>query len=157
MFDLQQYKDNVAIVTDRNESLTYNELLEEVECFASAFTQKGLVFTLCENLLGSFVGYVACMNKHIPQVLLDGSKDLELVQRLIAVYQPEYLWMPTKRIEETGGETIYQYQEYSLQKMSYEIPIANKEINSDIILCLTTSGSTGSPKLVQSVGEKPRE
>lgn len=149
MFDLQQYKDNVAIVTDRNESLTYNELLEEVERFASAFTRKGLVFTLCENLLGSFVGYVACMNKHIPQVLLDGSKDLELVQRLIAVYQPEYLWMPTKRIEETGGETIYQYQEYSLQKMSYEIPIANKEINPDIILCLTTSGSTGSPKLVR--------
>ena len=86
MFDLQQFKERMSVVSDRGESLTYGQLSEEVERMAAAFPRKGLVFTLCENLLGSFVGYVACMNKHIPQVLLDGSKDLELVQRLIGIY-----------------------------------------------------------------------
>lgn len=149
MFDLNKYKTNTAVITDRNESLTYGQLAEEVEKFVSALPQRGFVFTLCENLLGSFVGYVACMNKNIPQVLLDGSKDLELVQRLIAIYQPEYIWMPTARVSEIGGETIYTYQEYSLQQMAYDESIADKSINSALQLCLTTSGSTGSPKLVR--------
>ena len=149
MFDLLKYKDNLAVVTDRGESLTYGQLGEEVERFAAAFPTKGLIFTLCENLLGSFVGYVACMNRHIPQVLLDGSKDLELVQRLTSIYQPEYVWLPTRRVSEIGGVTIYSHQEYSLQQMSYASPIKFKDINQELLLCLTTSGSTGSPKLVR--------
>ncbi|WP_288531051.1 AMP-binding protein [uncultured Bacteroides sp.] len=149
MFDLLKYRDNTAVITDLGESLTYLELSEEVEKFVSVLTQKVLVFTLCENLLGAFVGYVACMNNNIPQVLLDGSKDLELVQRLIAIYQPEYIWMPTARVNEIGGKTIYQYQKYSLQTMTYIEPLVNKVINSELQLCLTTSGSTGSPKLVR--------
>lgn len=149
MFDLHTYKDNIAVVTDRGEQLTYGQLAEEVENFYSAIPTKGFVFTLCENLLGSFVGYVTCMNKHIPQVLLDGSKDLELVLRLISIYQPEYIWMPTTRIDEIGGKTIYKYHEFSLQQMIYVNPFEKKEISPDLLLCLTTSGSTGSPKLVR--------
>lgn len=149
MFDLRKYTDKIAVRTDRNEVLTYNQLAEEVENFALKLPQKGLVFTLCENLLGAFVGYVTCMNKKVPQVLLDGSKDLELVQQLISIYQPEYVWMPTRRVEEIGGKTIYKYQEYSLQQMSYAHPLIGEEIHSDLLLCLTTSGSTGSPKFVR--------
>lgn len=148
MFDLLKFGDSIVVKTDREESLTYRQLAEEVEKFVLNH-KRGLIFTLCENLLGSFVGYVACMNKNIPQVLLDGSKDLELVQRLIAIYQPEYIWMPTTRVSEIGGETIYQYQEYSLQTMTYSKPLIDKEINPELQLCLTTSGSTGSPKLVR--------
>ena len=57
--------------------------------------------------------------------------------------------MPTARIDEIGGEIIYQYQEYSLKQMTYDNPITEKEINTELLLCLTTSGSTGSPKLVR--------
>jgi acyl-coenzyme A synthetase/AMP-(fatty) acid ligase len=149
MFNFSKYKTNTAVITDRKESLTYGQLAEEVENFVFALPQRVFVFTLCENLLGSFVGYVACMNKNIPQVFLDGSKDLDLVQRLIAIYQPEYIWMPTARVGEIGGDTIYTYQEYSLQQMTYDEPIADKSINPALQLCLTTSGSTGSPKLVR--------
>ena len=49
MFDLQQFNNNVAVITDRGESLTNGQLLEEVERMAAAFPRKGLVFTLCET------------------------------------------------------------------------------------------------------------
>lgn len=149
MFDLHYYEDLIAVITDRNESLTYSELAKEVEKFHASLPEKGLVFTLCKNLLGAFVGYVACMNKNIPQLLLDGSKDLEMVMRLIEIYQPEYVWMPSSRMNEIDGETIYTYQEYSLLKMNYSESVVNKAINQNLLLCLTTSGSTGSPKLVR--------
>lgn len=153
MFDLIKYRNNLAVLTDRGESMSYCQLYEEAGRFASAFTYKGLVFTLCENVLGSFVGYVSCMNKKIPQVLLDGSKDLELVQRLIEIYEPEYIWLPTTRVSEIIGcskrmknpTIIYAYATYSLLSTGYP----PREISSDLLLCLTTSGSTGSPKLVR--------
>jgi Acyl-CoA synthetases (AMP-forming)/AMP-acid ligases II len=149
MFDLLKYKNNTAVITDRNESLTFVQLAEEVEKFVSALPKRGCIFTLCENLLGSFVGYVACMNRRIPQVLLDGSMDLELLKQLFEIYQPEYTWLPTARVQDIGGETIYKYQEYSLQQMLYDEPIGDKRINPELLLCLTTSGSTGSPKFVR--------
>lgn len=151
MFDLLKYKSNTAVLTDRGESLTYGQLADEVEKFAYALSQKGFVFTLCENLLGSFVGYVACINKGMPQALLDGSKNLELVLRLIDIYHPEYLWMPARRVEEIGGKTIYQYGDFSLQQMEYadDSALEQKAISDNLLLCLTTSGSTGSPKLVR--------
>ena len=151
MFDLNRYKDNIAVISDRNEVLSYGQLADEVEKFANNY-RGGLIFTLCENRLGSLVGYVACMNKHIPQVLLDGSKDLELVQKLIGVYKPEYLWLPTERVLEMQSvlssrdvKVIYQAYSYSLVTTGFE----TEEMNSELLLCLTTSGSTGSPKLVR--------
>ena len=151
MFDLNRYKDNIAVISDRNEVLSYGQLADEVEKFANNY-RGGLIFTLCVNRLGSLVGYVACMNKHIPQVLLDGSKDLELVQKLIGVYKPEYLWLPTERVSEMQSvlssrdvKVIYQAYSYSLVTTGFE----TEEMNSELLLCLTTSGSTGSPKLVR--------
>lgn len=149
MFDLLNFKDNMAVVTDRGESLTYFQLQQEVEKFYAHIPAKGFLFCLCENVLPSLVGYVACMNKHVPAVLLDGSKDLELVLRLIETYHPEYIWLPTKRVGEIQGTILYEYKGYSLLKMEFEHDFPEKEIHPNLALCLTTSGSTGSPKLVR--------
>lgn len=149
MFDLEKYSDNVSVITDRGDSLSYSDLNQQVELMHASIPGKGLFFILCENKLGSLVGYVTCINNGIPAVLLDGNKDLELVQNLIGVYRPEYLWMPSSRGNELNGETIYQYQDYSLKQMRYDDNLPCKVISPELSICLTTSGSTGSPKLVR--------
>ena len=149
MFDLNKYSRNTAVITDKGEWLTYNDLIAITDAFAKAVPQKGLLFCLCENRIGSLVGYVACMEHHIPIVLLDGSKDISVLQNLVSIYQPEYIWADNEKVNEIGGETIHKYSSYSLQKMSYEMVVEKPEINSELALCLTTSGSTGSPKLVR--------
>ena len=149
MFNLDKYKLNIAVITDKGERLSYEELAAAAKTFADAIPQKGLLFCLCENRIGSFVGYVACMEHHIPIVLLDGSKDLSVLKNLMEIYQPEYIWAETAKIGEIGGETIYNYASYSLQKMQYEVEVEKPEINPELALCLTTSGSTGSPKFVR--------
>lgn len=150
MFNLDQFKNNTAVITDKGERLSYDELATTANDFANAISQKrGLLFCLCENRIGSLVGYVACMEHHIPIVLLDGSKDISVLQNLMAIYQPEYVWISSDKIESIGGETIYKYATFSLQKMHYEVEIEKPEINPELALCLTTSGSTGSPKFVR--------
>ena len=149
MFDLNKYSNNTAVITDKGEQLTYSELNAEIAKLVEKITDKGLLFCLCENRIGSLVGYVACMEHHIPIVLLDGSKDISVLQNLITIYQPEYVWISNDRVESIGGETIYKYATFSLKKMSYKDKVEKPEINSELALCLTTSGSTGSPKFVR--------
>lgn len=149
MFNLERYKQNTAIITDKGEWLTYSELTAVAKAFANAVSQKGLLFCLCENRIGSLVCYVACMEHHIPIVLLDGGKEISVLQSLMTIYQPEYVWISSDKIESVGGDTVYQYATFSLQKMTYETAVEKPEINSELALCLTTSGSTGSPKFVR--------
>lgn len=149
MFNLEKYKQNIAVITDKGERLNYDELAGVADSFAHAIPQEGLLFCLCENRIGSFVGYVACMEHHIPIVLLDGSKDQSVLQSLMAIYQPEYVWLATDKKDGIGGETIYSYASFSLQKMQYDVEVEKPAINPELALCLTTSGSTGSPKFVR--------
>ena len=149
MFEFTRYTNNNAVISDKSEQLTYGELNAETARFANAITEKGLLFCLCENRIGFLVGYVASMEHHIPIVLLDGSKEILLLQNLISIYQPEYIWIATDKKDSIGGETIYSYASYSLQKMHYEVEVEKPEINPELALCLTTSGSTGSPKFVR--------
>ena len=139
MFDLNKFENNTAVITDCGEQLTYAELASVANEFAAAVPQKGLLFCLCENHIGSLVGYVACMEHHIPIVLLDGSKDISVLQNLMTIYQPEYIWISTDKIESIGGETIFKYATFSLQKMQYKVEIEKPEINPELALCLTTS------------------
>lgn len=149
MFDLIKYKENTAVITDRGERLSYSELNEKTTRFAEAGKDKGLLFCLCENRLGSLVGYVGCMQHHIPVVLLDGSKDASVIKSLVEIYQPEYVWVQDKRAGDYEGEVVYEYASFVLLRMRYAKEIDKLEINSDLALCLTTSGSTGSPKFVR--------
>lgn len=149
MFGLEKHKFNTAVITDKGETMTYNQLVAIAKEFADAVPQKGLLFCLCENRIGSLVGYVACMEHQIPIVLLDGSKDISVLHNLMTIYQPEYIWISSDKIESIGGETIYKYATFSLQKMHYDVEIEKPEINPELALCLTTSGSTGSPKFVR--------
>lgn len=149
MFNLSHFKNNLAVISDKGERLTYSELNTEAEGFASAIPEKGLLFCMCENRIGSLVGYVGCLENHIPAVLLDGSKDVSVLKGLIDIYQPEYVWLPSDKAMEFGGKECYTYASYSLLLMTYMKHPCKQEINPELALCLTTSGSTGSPKLVR--------
>ena len=149
MFDLKRYKERIAVISDKGEQLTYGELDTQAAKFADAVKDKGLLICLCENRVGSLVGFVGCLEHHIPIVLLDGGKDPGSIKNLIEIYQPEYLWLLEDRLGDYDGERVYEYANYVLFRMHYAKEIEKPEINSELALCLTTSGSTGSPKFVR--------
>lgn len=152
MFDLNKYSEKAAVITDRGERLSYSELDAQAAKFAEAVTNKGLLICLCENRLGSLVGYVGCIEHHIPIVLLDGGKEPFSNKNLIDIYQPEYVWVLEDRLEDYKGEDserVYAYGSYVLLHMHYAQEIEKPKINPELALCLTTSGSTGSPKFVR--------
>lgn len=153
MFDCGQFAERIAVITDRGEQLTYNELACAARRFAESVSGSSLVICLCENRLGSLVGYVGCLDYHIPLVLLDGGKEADSIKRLVDIYQPEYLWLLKERANNYQGERVFEYGGYLLLRMLYEDEVEKPAIHPDLALCLTTSGSTGSPKLVRLSSE----
>ena len=146
MFDLDKYNNNIAIETEQGKKMTYAQLKEAVDNIAAEMEPRKFTFCLCENTLGSLVGYVAFMTHNIPTVLLDASKDIDIIEDLIEHYQPQYVWCPTKRTEDLSyGFPVMGYEDYTLLQTGKQ----EYEIHPDVMLCMTTSGTTGSPKLVK--------
>lgn len=147
MFDLDKFARNIAIETEQGIKLTYGQLKDAANSVASKMEPQKFTFCLCENTLGSFVGYVAFMTHNIPIVLLDASKDSSVIGSLIDHYKPSYIWKPQNSHTDVTDYTdvILTYEDYELVKTEFD----GYEINPDVLLCLTTSGTTGSPKLVK--------
>ena len=149
-FDLKKYAGNNAVETEYGLKMTYAELEKASQYVTASMEPRKLTFCLCENTIGSFVGYIGLMNANMPTVLLDGSKDMEIIISLIEHYEPQYLWMPTDRWKKEEGRwknatPITEYADYTM----IELPSRSYDIHPDALLCLTTSGTTGSPKLVK--------
>lgn len=144
MFDLLKYRDNVAAIADDGRHFSYAELHADSCHIAERLSPDGLVFCLCRNSYAALAGYVGLLNKHIPTVLLDAAKDSSMMQSLIECYSPAYIWMPAET-KLDAGECILNFQEYVLVRTAF----GRYPINPKLLLLLTTSGSTGSPKLVR--------
>ena len=149
-FELNKYEGNIAVETEYGLKMSYAELETVSQSVVCELEPRKLCFCLCENTIGSLVGYVGLMNANMPTVLLDGSKDLDIILGLIEHYQPQYMWTPTERWKKEDGRwknaiPVKEYADYTM----LELPSSNYNIHPDVLLCLTTSGTTGSPKLVK--------
>ena len=142
LFDFTPFLSNTAIKTDTGEGFTYKELQAEVDCMKGYLHPGKLSFCLCSNTIPSVIGYIAFVQKGVATVMLDAEKDADLLNNLLAIYRPNYLWAPKGKV---SGKVLFTHQHYVLTEYS----IDHVEIHPDLALLLTTSGSTGSPKLVK--------
>lgn len=153
MFDLEKYYHNTAVITDAGLTLSYAQLELAADAVTEDMEPRKFCFCLCENTIGSLAGYVGFVTRNIPTVLLDASKDIAIILSLINHYQPQYVWCPTRRVSELMiGNRITEYEDYTLLNLGER----DYEIHPDVLLCLTTSGTTGSPKLVKLTEENLR-
>lgn len=148
MFDFSTYSNHIACITPAGESLTYARL-EELSCsLAEVLQSDSLTFILCKNTPAALVGYVAALQKHSVGLLLNAEMDVALLRNLIEVYQPQQIWLPTAKMQEwvsLGYREILSYAEYVLLRCD----IMAQALPQELAILLTTSGSTGSPKLVR--------
>lgn len=121
-----------ALRDDRGKTLSYGELSERVQALAEELPSRSLVFVFCTNRVEAVIGYLACLQKNAVALMLDADLDPALTAQLIKTYQPAYLWRPVDEI-------------YALQTTG----LTPWPMHESLALLMTTSGSTGSPKLVR--------
>lgn len=137
--------ERVVALQDDGVFLTYGELVGFCEELTELIDSRSLVFSLCRNTIGALAGYVAFLSAKVVPLLLSDHLDHELLAYLLDTYQPDYLWVPTEQSKQFEGTSVCERYGYVLLSLDRE----KKALNEHLALLLTTSGSTGSPKLVR--------
>lgn len=128
--DLSRHGDRLALVAPDGTPITYRELADRVAAMGQRLgPERRLVLVAASNDVEPLVTYLAALSAGHP-VLLTAD---ERVESLIAAYDPDVV-LHTGRLRERRTGTAH-------------------ELHPELALLLSTSGSTGSPKLVRLSAE----
>ena len=144
MWNLEVFGTQPALLNAQGDSCSYETMAKEGERLAALVGERCLTMILCTNTPGSVLGYTAFLNHRIVPILIAADLDATLREHLVQQYRPDWIWAPES--SDVVGERIYSMWGYSLIKTpwSHAYPLYK-----ELALLLTTSGSTGSPKLVR--------
>ena len=141
----RQPADRLAVVDNAGNRLTYGDLCDYARKIGSQVCARHLVFQLCKNEAGSLAGYLGMVDSGAVPLVLSNKIDKNLLNTLLETYTPAYLWIPTDMQGDFAFEPVYTALDYVLLKTGNEA----YPIHDDLQFLMTTSGSTGSPKLVR--------
>tara|TARA_B100000686_G_scaffold348912_1_gene441109 strand:- start:1395 stop:2819 length:1425 start_codon:yes stop_codon:yes gene_type:complete len=145
-YELKSYSNKPIAIEDSGSHLTLNDCLDVKDRIGKLALSRGLVFCFCKNSIGAFTGYLVFLSSGIVPLLLDASKGDDIFDPLFEAYQPNYLWLPESRSTLVSrGDVIFAFRGYVFVELNQDCVPMDKNLS----LLLTTSGSTGSPKLVR--------
>lgn len=147
IWNLENHKNKTALQDEFGHSMSYDALNAEAQTLADKIGHRCLVFSLCRNEIGSVIGYTAFINNGIVPVMVNSHLEEMLLENLLKTYLPEYLWVPKDQAGNFEGMTAeHEAYDYVLLRTGYEVKYP---LYDELGLLITTSGSTGSPKLVR--------
>ena len=138
--------DNIALIESSGKITSYRELKKNVIDFSNFFTEKHLIFIIGDNDFSTIVCYLSALESEIVPILLGSSINQNQLNNLIITYKPKYIFHKLDLNPYQGFTLASKYHGYSLFVREKHESIA---LHQDLALLLTTSGSTGSPKLVR--------
>lgn len=141
----KQDTNKLAVKDNNGNQLTYGQLTEEVEVFSHLLPPRGIVFILCKNTIGSLVGYIGFIEGEAVPLVLSNKIEKSLLETLINEYEPAFLWVPSEQASEFTYQAVFEKYGYMLLRTGNNL----YPINDQLQFLMTTSGTTGSPKLVR--------
>jgi long-chain acyl-CoA synthetase len=146
-FDLASHGRSTALVDAQGGMHAYQDLATRADALSERLRPRATVLCLTRSTLGGLLGYVAAINARAVPILMDHQTPLGALHGIIAAYRPRQIWAPdTLTAAFAGYATHFAADGYALLERAHaEEPVLHPEL----ALLLTTSGSTGSPKLVR--------
>lgn len=145
MWNLEKNKANVAMIDENEQSIRYADIQMFIEKISNVCGQRDVVLCLCKNTFGSIIGYLAFVELHIVPILLEASIEKSLMKKVSINYEPYYIWAPEEMHFQEYCECI-SFLGYRLwKKREAKVHI----IHPNLAVLLSTSGTTGSSKMVR--------
>ena len=130
--NFREFGENIAIINAQNETLNYSQVLRRAQQIIDELGKtRKLIFLIVDNNENSVIAYIACVLGNHPHVLLSAD-NIQSNQALIQHYKPNV-------VIDTSDNQV------EIEKVNVD----EFELHKDLAIMLTTSGSTGSPKLVK--------
>ena len=115
-------------------------------------SKKLLIFCYCQNTIGSVLSYLSLVNAGHALALFDSKTNRQKRGNLISLYKPDMIICPSSTASDLDGEAEYSEPgNLIFDQMLYRRKSTgpSNSINKNLALLLSTSGSTGNPKLVR--------
>ncbi len=142
--DIDKKSSNTIALKDSDGGeVTYGKVIEFANIIQKYIKKRTLIFVLNNNCVGAAMGYLGAMINHIVPLMLGAFMDQELLDELINIYRPQYIWKPVEMV--SNEKILFTDYRYALVAAGWEC----YPMYEELALLLTTSGSTGSPKLVR--------
>lgn len=136
---------NIAAIDDCGSRVTYGELCQYAVNFSSILPKRSIVFMLCTNNTGALISYISMVENDIIPVLLNDNINNELLNQLIQTYMPQYICKESSKVDRSAEKVTIEIAGFAYIKTEFKA----YDVHDDLELLMTTSGSTGSPKLVR--------
>ena len=136
------FKAHTLFEDDCGQAATYETWYAHADELGGIMPSRSLAAIVCRNTIGSALSYLCCLQRRVVPLLIDEAMDDELKQGLLAAYRPEFIFCPCGT---EGGNPLYSLYDYDVYRHNNTSPALYENLG----LLLTTSGSTGSPKLVR--------
>ena len=144
MIDLisKRHLDNIAII-DNNKIKTYNDLNKDIKEIEAIIKPRQVLILLCNNSYESLLIYLAALKCDAVPLLLSDSISEFNINEYVKRYLPTFIFSPKEiknfslRSQKFGNYFIYKTDNYE------------NNLHTNLALLLTTSGSTGNPKVVK--------
>ncbi len=142
----KRFKKNKALILENGKSFTYKNLItNSLKISKNLDNQKRLVFLLGQNNFETIAGYISFVNQGFTTTLLDHRINDMFLKRLISKYSPKYIFCEKTKTM-SGYYNVLNFKSYALLQKTKSVKY---NIEGDLMLLMSTSGSTGSPKLVK--------
>ena len=135
----------IAVIDDIGQKLSYGELAKCPSHIKDIIPTRSIVFLMCRNTVGCLAAYISMVENGIVPVMLNDAIDGELFNVLYDTYRPQYICLQESKTELFNFNMVYTEYDYVYLETKQE----QYAIHRDLQLLMTTSGSTGSPKLVR--------
>lgn len=145
---LVDFSSNFALIdTNVNQSYSYSLVETEIEELRNQLSlqKKGLIFLFTTNNSESVITYIAGLKSGNSVLLLDEKLNDEIRTELIENYKPDFIITSNDLVSDIYTHSFdYNSLKYFKRKTLNEI-----NIYPELAVLLSTSGTTGSPKLVK--------
>lgn len=145
--EMAKYKEKIMLTDGKGQNFTYSQAKDYADRLDAHLKKRSLILCLCKNSIGSIAGYLAFLHLRLVPLLLDEKIDSAFLTQLLKSYNPRYLYVPKERRGDFGeARLITEEMGYCLLETTFS---QEENLYENLALLLTTSGSTGSPKLVR--------
>lgn len=146
-WQVDRFQNQTAIVLPDGQEYSYQHVQQLVNLIAKVLPQEkrlGIIF--CQNQLADLIVYLAALQQGQAVCLLAGDMEQSLRNYVIEAYQPNWLWQESSQPVPSGYTVGYQWNNYV---MVFANQTTFYPIHPELAVLLSTSGTTGSPKMVR--------
>jgi long-chain acyl-CoA synthetase len=147
--NLDKFGKKIAVIEENGKKITYKQLIKDIEKINLFLKKKkNLIFLLSDNSYKFIFSYYASLKNRSVVFLINNSLSLKKIDKLIKIYSPDYIF-------DTKNVILKDLKDYNNEKKINDLKIfkinKNKKnrFDSNLAQLLSTSGSTGSPKLIK--------